>query len=376
MVLVWVAAVLLLGVEVLQLAVPSSSLVAAPLLAGAHCAAAAVALRRPTAGWWLSFLSTVATPLLLGPPREYGVPAWSPWTVALHLLVVFLLALAVPGRVTAFVVVLDAVVAAVAALPVGPGSVVAVAALTAVVVGLVGGLGTALRARRSATSGLDAARRDGATEQARRAAVEERTRIARELHDVVAHHLSAIAVRAESAPHRVPGVGGEAAAELQAVAVAARGALVDMRRLLGVLRAEDGERSDGPAPDLDAVADLVSTLSGSGAAVTFEVRGAARPVPAAVGLVGYRVAQEALSNAARHAPGAPCTVVLQWLPSAVRLQVGNGAGDAGAADRSSTEGGGHGLRGMRERAAAVGGLLVAGPCSDGGFLVDLTVVLA
>jgi signal transduction histidine kinase len=332
-------------------------------LAVAQPAALAVALWRPLLGWRLSFLATAATPLAVPITPELGPPP----TVLLHLGAVFLLALAVPRRAVALAVALD--LAALAALlvaagvpqagdaPIGP----------AVVLVLVAGLGAAVGTQRGTARRLAAAERGTAEEQARRAVLEERTRIARELHDVVAHHLSAIAVRAESAPQRVPGTAPEAAAEFGAIAGAARDALRDMRRLLGVLRADDRDRPSAPVPGVDGIPGLVDGLRGSGVAVGLEVAGTPRPVPADVGLAAFRVVQEALSNAARHAGGAQVAVRLHWLPDALRVQVDSAAGAS-----ATTDGAGTGLVGMRERVSAVGGFLVAGP-SGAGHTVDATL---
>ncbi|TWF74731.1 signal transduction histidine kinase [Pseudonocardia hierapolitana] len=328
------------------------------LLALAHAGAVGLALRLPLTGWRVSFVTTAVSPLLVSTAAVPGPTS----TLVLHLGTLFLLAVTVPPAVAALAVAAALLGGAGWALAAGtPGAIVGIAAAPV----LVAGLGAALRSLRGTATRLAEAERDTAAEQARRAVLEERTRIARELHDVVAHHLSAIAVRAESAPHRVPSA-APAAAEFTTIAGAARDALADMRRLLGVLRADDPDRPGAPLPTVDGIAGLVVGLRGSGMAVELEVAGTPRPVPGDVGLAAFRVAQEALSNAARHATGAAVSVRVRWLPDAVRVQVHNGAGeDAGS-------GGGTGLLGMRERVAAVGGFLVAGPGPD-GYTVDATL---
>jgi signal transduction histidine kinase len=328
------------------------------LLALAHTGAVGLAFRRPLMGWRVSFVTTAMSPLLVSTAAVPGPTS----TLVLHLGALFLLAVTVPPAVVAL--------AATAALLGGtawalaaatPGAILGIAAAPV----LVAGLGAALRSLRGTATRLAAAERDTAAEQARRAVLEERTRIARELHDVVAHHLSAIAVRAESAPHRVPSA-APAAAEFTTIAGAARDALADMRRLLGLLRADDPDRPGAPLPTVDGIAGLVASLRGSGMTVELEVAGTPRPVPDDVGLAAFRVAQEALSNAARHATGAAVSVHVRWLPDAVRVQVHNGVGEGGGSS------GGIGLLGMRERVAAVGGFLVAGPGPD-GYTVDATL---
>jgi signal transduction histidine kinase len=191
-------------------------------------------------------------------------------------------------------------------------------------------------------------------ERARRAILEERTRIAREMHDVVAHHMSMIAVRAETAPYRVTGLDEPAKVELAEIAGAARQALTDMRRLLGVLRSEDGEAPTAPQPGLADLPGLVTTAQAAGIDVTFSSEDLVG-VPEAVGLTAYRIVQEALANAARHAPGGPVSIVVRGLADRMEITVRNRRTEA------ATGGAGHGLIGMRERVALLGGELTAEP---------------
>jgi signal transduction histidine kinase len=193
-----------------------------------------------------------------------------------------------------------------------------------------------------------------ALERSKRAVLEERARIAREMHDVVAHHMSMIAVRAETAPYRVPGLPESAQQELAGIAKAARDALTDMRRLLGVLRAGDGEAPTAPQPGLTDLDQLVATAQAAGVDVTLTA-GGLDAVPETVGLAAYRIMQEALANAARHAPGGPVTIDARGLADRLELEVRN------RRTGTATPGGGHGLIGMRERAALLGGELSAGP---------------
>ncbi|GIE97061.1 sensor histidine kinase [Paractinoplanes rishiriensis] len=192
-------------------------------------------------------------------------------------------------------------------------------------------------------------------ERAKRAVLEERARIAREMHDVVAHHMSMIAVRAETAPYRLADeLPASAREELAMIAIAARDALTDMRRLLGTLRAETDEAMTAPQPGLADLDDLVATARAAGVDVTMTLDGVAR-VPETVGLAAYRIMQEALANAARHAPGGPVTIDGRGLADRLELVVRN------RRTRSAETGAGHGLIGMRERATLLGGTLTAGP---------------
>ena len=210
-------------------------------------------------------------------------------------------------------------------------------------------------------------RETSAAEQSRRVLVEERTRIARELHDVVAHSMSVIQVQASTAKYRVPGLAEDAAAEFDDIAATARGSLVEMRRLLGVLRTEDQIAELAPQQGLDDLPALADGLRRVGADITLSMdRGdeGALPVPPTVQIAAFRIVQEAMSNAVRHAPGAPIVVDVRVGTTAVQLRIHNGP-----AQSTGEHGAGHGLRGMLERAALLDGTLDAGPDGAGGWLV-------
>ena len=210
-------------------------------------------------------------------------------------------------------------------------------------------------------------------ERARRIALEERTRIARELHDVVAHHMSLMAIRAESAPHRLGALPDPVRAEFGALSGSAREALADMRRLLGVLRS-DQPTGRAPQPGLPDLPGLIDSARQAGMAVELIAPPALDRVPPGAGVCAYRIVQEALSNAGRHAAGAPVTVSVRHEAAAVTLQVTNGPG-VPAGPRANGHGPGHGLAGMRERAELLGGSLSAGPARDGGFAVSAVLPL-
>jgi signal transduction histidine kinase len=204
-------------------------------------------------------------------------------------------------------------------------------------------------------------------EQSRRAVLEERARIGRELHDVVAHHMSLIAVQAETAPYRVGEIPESVSGEFTAISAAARAALADMRRLLGVLR-NDEEAARTPQPQIDQIDEMVTTARNAGITVDYAPAGALESLPQSIGLCAYRIVQEALTNASRHAPGAAVTVHLVRNDDALRLEVINGPARAAAAPDGDA-GPGQGLSGMRERASLLGGALTAGATTDGGFAV-------
>jgi signal transduction histidine kinase len=197
----------------------------------------------------------------------------------------------------------------------------------------------------------------------------ERARIARELHDVVAHHISMIAVQAEAARLTTPGMPAAGAQRLSEIGDTARAGLTEMRRLLGVLRedaqAESADRH--PQPSLEQVPELVDDArDSSGARCRLIISGIPVTVDPGVGLAAYRIVQEALTNARRHAPGAAVDVELRYGEDELRLVIR----DNGPGPQPAAPAGGHGLHGMRERATAVGGELHAGAASVGGFLVE------
>jgi signal transduction histidine kinase len=211
----------------------------------------------------------------------------------------------------------------------------------------------------------------------------ERARIARELHDVVAHHISMIAVQAETARLTTAGMPAAGAQRLSEIGDTARAGLTEMRRLLGVLR-EDAQTDAAerrPQPGLQQLNDLLDDARDTSGAVTrLIVSGPPVTLGPGVELAAYRIIQEALTNARRHAPGAAVDVELHYTDDALRLRIrDNGPGPPIAAPA-----GGHGLPGMRERAAAgggrlrtgpaaVGGRLRTGPAAVGGFLVEATL---
>ena len=210
-------------------------------------------------------------------------------------------------------------------------------------------------------------------ERARRAVLEERARIARELHDVVAHHMSLIAVRAETAPYRLSDLPESARAEFGSLSDVAREALTEMRRLLGVLR-HDQPAGLAPQPHLSDLPALVDAARRAGVSIELSVPPALDQVPSGVALCAYRIVQESLSNASQHAPGAAITVSVDHDAGAVLLRVANGPGSS-AGPSPGEHGPGHGLTGMRERVALLGGSLSAGPAPDGGFVVSVVLPL-
>jgi signal transduction histidine kinase len=210
-------------------------------------------------------------------------------------------------------------------------------------------------------------------ERARLAVLEQRTRFARELHDVVAHHMSLMAIRAESAPHRLGALPEPVRAEFGSLSESARQALADMRRLLSVLRS-DQPTAYAPQPGLEDLPGLISAARQAGMTVELTAPPALDEVPPSAGVCAYRIVQEALSNAGRHAVGAPVAVCVGRGAGTVTLRVTNGPG-VPAGQRADGHRPGHGLTGMRERVQLLGGSLSAGPAPGGGFVVSAVLPL-
>ncbi|MFF4990864.1 sensor histidine kinase [Streptosporangium saharense] len=200
------------------------------------------------------------------------------------------------------------------------------------------------------------------------AAMAERARIAREMHDIVAHSVSKIAVQAETAPYTLDGLDERTRQEFAEIATSARTTLTEMRRLLGVLRADVVAAPEtAPQPGLARLPELLERHGGE---VDLDVVGEAFPVPQAVDISAYRIIQEALTNARVHAPGARVSIELAYRPALLALRItDNGPGPSG------DTGDGHGLVGMRERALALGGWFTAGPGPSGGFLIQVGLPL-
>lgn len=210
-------------------------------------------------------------------------------------------------------------------------------------------------------------------EAARLAVAEERVRIARDLHDVVAHSLSVIAVQSDAAEAALGTAPERALAPVQAVRTTAREALAEIRRMLDVLRTDDDELPGVDSPGVSAISRLVDAARGAGTPVTLDVRLTTAPVRPGVDLAAYRIVQESLTNARRHAPGAAVTVAVAQLERVLDVRVTSAAAST---PPSASAGNGYGLSGMRERAASLGGRLDAGPTPDGGFVVRATLPLS
>jgi signal transduction histidine kinase len=200
----------------------------------------------------------------------------------------------------------------------------------------------------------------------REAVAAERAAIARELHDVVAHHMSVMVVQAGAARAVSASDPAATAEALRQIEASGRTGLTEMRRLLEVLKAEEDGNGRAPQPGLARLSELLDSMRVSGLPVEAVVEGSPRPLPPGVDLSAYRIVQEALTNALRHAGGASARVVVRYDPDAVELEV---ADDGPGPPEDPEASGGHGLIGMRERVQLFGGELEAGPRPGGGFLL-------
>jgi signal transduction histidine kinase len=327
-------------------------------------------LRYPLLGWRIGWLGLLLVPLL-GLRWDGGLP-WNPIQIPV-LLVVLCAAGFQHGRPALYwLCVLTLIPWWFWAVQDGLG--VITAALGSVAFGAIAVAVDGAGSRRRAQQTLADQAEQTELERARRAVLEERARIARELHDVVAHHMSLMAIRAESAPHRLGGLPDPVRAEFGALSGSAREALADMRRLLGVLRS-DQPAARAPQPGLPDLPGLIDTARQAGLRVKLSPLPAPDQIPPSTGVCAYRIIQEALSNAGQHAPGAPVTVSVQHDAEAVTLRVTNDPRTL-ARPHANSHRPGHGLAGMRERAELLGGSLSAGPAPDGGFVVAAVLPLS
>jgi signal transduction histidine kinase len=250
----------------------------------------------------------------------------------------------------------------------------------ALVIGAAWLLGHFVGVRRAYTARLEertAELEQAREELARRAVTEERLRLARELHDVVAHAMSVIAVQSGVGAHVASTQPEEAAKALAAIEATSRAALEELRRLLGVLRQDSEPQGDlTPVPGLADLETLLAEVSKAGLGVRLRVEGTPSPLPAGVDLSAYRIVQEALTNVVKHAGPARAQVTVGYRDREVTVEVTDDGRGVGALAGDGRAGVGHGLIGMRERVAAFGGDLEAGPRPGGGFRVAARLPLA
>ncbi|WP_234321131.1 sensor histidine kinase [Streptomyces katrae] len=343
-----------------------------PLLAAILTGVAIVlAMFRPMAGWWLGLLAAGLIAWSVHDNVGQGQTwPWMPAGVVAFAPVLLLVALRVPPRVTVAAIAVPIALTGLAELLFKPEHSQSGAIAALLLFGFVGLLGYALRATRLARGKLVEQETLTEEERAQRTLLEERNRIARELHDVVAHHMSVISIQAQVAPHLVENPSDELKENLAGIRENALEALTELRRVLGVLRSEqpdDPANPHHPQPTLAELDGLVDNVRSAGLAVTTEIAGIRRPLAPGVELTAYRIVQEALSNCLRHAPGSRVEVGIAYGPRELHLCIANSAPTRPA---PPSPGAGHGLLGMRERAGMLGGELASGPRPGGGYEVS------
>ncbi|MCX5388097.1 sensor histidine kinase [Streptomyces sp. NBC_00083] len=326
-------------------------------------------LVRPIGAFWLSCAVIVITGVL----GDHGsMSPWTPGTAFMHLSVLVVVALRTRPRVAAWMWAVTLAVSVVMSTLRGRtdslGSV-----QMAIFYGTVLLVISVVHIRKDAERQVSAEKSVTAVERDRRTVLEERTNIARELHDVVAHHMSVVAIQAEAAPYRVENPPPELAQAFATIRENAVAALTELRRVLGVVRAEDYEAPDAPQPTLADLDGLLGNVREAGLPVEKVVTGAVRELPQGVELSAYRIIQEALSNTLRHAPGSGARVEIGYVLGGLGLRIVNGRATA---EPGPSQGSGHGLTGMAERVAMLGGVMTAERTAEGGYEVTVFLPVA
>jgi signal transduction histidine kinase len=328
---------------------------------------------RPVGAFWLSMAATPVTGVL---GSDVGDWPWQAGSFLCHLTVLTVVAIRTRPRTAGWMWALTALYALIADAGVGPSHMYGTdSAPMLILSALILLCVTVWHTRKDAVQEVTAQQTVTAHERSRRTLLEERTTIARELHDVVAHHMSVVAIQAEAAPYRVENPPPELEKAFVTIRENAVAALTELRRVLGVVRAEDYEAPDAPQPTLADLDALLANVREAGLAVDKVVTGAVRELPPGVELSAYRIVQEALSNALRHAPGASARVEIGYVLGGLGLRVVNGAPPEPSLVKPSP-GAGHGITGMRERVTMLNGEMTAGRTDDGGYEVAVFLPVA
>ncbi|MCX4448305.1 sensor histidine kinase [Streptomyces sp. NBC_01789] len=320
----------------------------------------AMTLIRPVGAFWMAMALMPVSAVVS------GEGPWGATTFFSHLVVLFVVAARTRPRTAAWMwaltLLLGLVVEGVVTGGDGGSSTAAMAVASAFALLVV----SLVQVRREAQREVTVQRTVTAVERDRRTLLEERTTIARELHDVVAHHMSVVAIQAEAAPYRVENPPPELEQAFVTIRENAVAALTELRRVLGVVRADDYEAPDAPQPTLADLDRLLANVGEAGLVTEKAVTGAVRELPQGVELSAYRIIQEALSNSLRHAPGAPARVEIGYVLGGLGLRVVNGPATGPV---KPSPGAGHGITGMRERVAMLNGEMTAEATAEGGYEV-------
>lgn len=384
----WIAAILVAVVSVaigwpLLVVLYDTPVVISMLLALAHATALILVIRWLVAGIALQTLTMIASVIATAGTSEWP---W-PWPVmGLILQTVFVLLISLrkswPWAVTAWLLPQLAVLLTAIPLGIAPAARSSLIVSSSLTLGILG-IGIIIRQLVTSRGALQEERRTSADLSAQRQELSERNRIAHELHDVVAHSMSVITVQATTAKYRLAHLDPEAEREFASIAVSSRQALSEMRSLLTLLRAPDDlvEPPVTPQPTLADIPSLVEATRRSGEHIALRMNrmehaseSVHTEVSAAIGLTAYRIAQEALSNAMRHSPGAEIVVDVAESHQEVSVEVSNGPAD-GMSMQPAATGAGLGLMGVKERTDALGGSLEAGATDSGGFCVRAVLPL-
>ncbi|WP_251094309.1 histidine kinase [Streptomyces sp. Caat 7-52] len=326
-------------------------------------------LARPVGAFWLSLAATAVTAAV---GDSWDTWPWLPGSFVSHLLVLTVVAIRTRPRTAAWMWLLTALYGIWSVTVFGGDHYDTDAAPMIILSALILLAVTVRHTRREARQEVTAQQTVTEHERSRRTLLEERTTIARELHDVVAHHMSVVAIQAEAAPYRVENPPPELEKAFATIRENAVAALTELRRVLGVVRAEDYEAPDAPQPTLADLDGLLANVREAGLEAEKAVTGAVRELPQGVELSAYRIVQEALSNTLRHAPGAGARVEIGYVLGGLGLRVVNGPPPAPHLVKASP-GAGHGITGMRERVSMLNGEMTAAPTAEGGY--EVTVFL-
>ncbi|MEU9255543.1 histidine kinase [Streptomyces sp. NPDC048270] len=322
-------------------------------------------LVRPVAAFWAAVAMTLVL-AVVGGGTDWP---WSPGSFLSYLAVMVLVTLRTGPRVAAWMWTLTLALGFAMSALLGNGYATGLPQM-AVTSAIALAIASSVQIRRSARAEVSAQQEVTAVERDKRTLLEERTTIARELHDVVAHHMSVVAIQAEAAPYRVKNPPPELEAAFVTIRENAVAALTELRRVLGVVRSADYEAPDAPQPTLASLDGLLANVREAGLSVEKTVTGAVRELPQGVELSAYRIIQEALSNTLRHAPGAAASVEVSYVLGGLGIRVVNGAATG---DVRPSPGAGHGITGMRERVAMLEGEMTAGATAAGGYEVAVFI---
>ncbi len=340
-------------------AVPSA---ARPVIAAVAALPLVAILTNPLLGWAISATGALILPRVC-PPIDGAFP-WS----MVHVLVLLALLIVVILRRSLAAAALAGLSTGVSLLAASPGQQGAGFAIGMTTMALIGLLVRELFGSRRQ---LATQREITEVERARRLVLEERARIARDLHDVIAHHMSIVVVQAQSASYRLSSVTEETKAEFDAIGTNVRAGLNEMRSVLDVLRCDNELAELDPQPGIGGVRELIENSRRAGVDLSFKVFGDPPTTSEMAGVVLYRIVQESLANAVRHSPGAPVTVTMEHGTDATTVIVRNGPATVPVS--TGTTSNGTGIAGMRERVASIGGMLDARRLADGGFAVHARI---